>query len=98
MSGLALKDVISQKGTFCGMYPTTLLDYDGYVRPYPISIVQDQQAGPIKSIHFQDTKCRLYNCPRGSVDDKREGGMPALASYKIWCSAQSAMPVCIPLY
>ena len=52
MSGILLKDVISQEGTFYGMYPTTVvLDFDGNVRPSPISIVQDQQ-GP--SVHFLD--------------------------------------------
>ena len=32
-SGISLKDVISQEGTFYGMYPTTVLDLDGNVRP-----------------------------------------------------------------
>ena len=50
-SGTLLKDVMSQEGTFYGMYPTTVLDFDGNVRPSPISIVQDQQ-GP--SVHFLD--------------------------------------------
>ena len=50
-SGISLKDVISQEGTFYGMYPTTVLDFDGNIRPCPISIVQDQQ-GP--SVHFLD--------------------------------------------
>ena len=51
-SGLSLKDVVSQGGTFYGLYPTTVLDFDGNVRPSPISIVQDQQ-GP-SSVHFLD--------------------------------------------
>ena len=37
-SGISLKDVISQEGTFYGMYLTTVLDFDGNVRPSPISI------------------------------------------------------------
>ena len=51
MSGISLTDVISQEGTFYGMYPTTVQDFDGNVRPSPISIVQDQQ-GP--NVHFLD--------------------------------------------
>ena len=51
MSGISLTDVISQEGTFYGMYPTTVLDFDGNVRPSPVSIVQDQQ-GP--NVHFLD--------------------------------------------
>ena len=53
MSGLSLKDVFSQEGTFYGMYPSTtvVLDFDGNVRPSSISIVRDQQ-GP--RVHFLD--------------------------------------------
>ena len=47
--GPSLQDIISQNGIFYGMYPTTVREFDGNVRPSPISIVREQQ-GP--SIHF----------------------------------------------
>ena len=79
-SGILLKDVISQEGTFYGMYPTTVLDFNGNVRPSPISIVQDQQ-GP--SVHFLDMQ--IMQLSPGICDvkmyDKRDS-MPALASYR----------------
>ena len=64
------------------MYPTTVLDFDGNVRPSPISIVQDQQ-GP--SVHFLDMQ--IMQMSPGSCDvkmyDKRDrDSMPALASYR----------------
>ena len=74
-------DVISQEGTFYGMYPTTVLDFDGNERPSPISIVQDQQ-GP--NVHFLDNMQIMQLSP-GICDakmyDKRDS-MPALASYR----------------
>ena len=51
MSGISPTDAISQEGTFYGMYPTTVLDFDGNVRRSLISIAQDQQ-GP--NVHFLD--------------------------------------------
>ena len=81
MSGISLADIISQEGTFYGMYPTTVLDFDGNVRPSPVSIVQDQQ-GP--NVHFLDNMQIMQLSP-GICDvkmyDKRDS-MPALASYK----------------
>ena len=51
--GLSLEDVISQDGTFFGMYPTTVVrDFDGNLHhPSLISIFRDQQG---LSIHFLD--------------------------------------------
>ena len=63
MSGISLTDVISQEGTFYGMYPTTVLDFEGNVRPSPISIVRDRQ-GP--NVHFLGI-CRLCNYLQESV-------------------------------
>ena len=82
MSGLLLMNVISQEGTFYGMYPTTtVLDFDGNVRPSPISIVEDQQ-GP--NVHFLDIM-QIVQLSPGICDvkmyDKRDS-MPALASYR----------------
>ena len=81
MSGISLTDVISQEGTFYGMYRTTVLDFDGNVRPSPVSIVQDQQ-GP--NVHFLDNMQIMQLSP-GICDvkmyDKRDS-MPALASYR----------------
>ena len=74
MSGISLTDVISQEGTFYGMYPTTVLDFDGNVRPSPVSIVQDQQ-GP--NVHFLDNMQIMQLSP-GIFDVK----MYALASYR----------------
>ena len=78
--GISLTDVISQEGTFYGMYPTTVLDFDGNVRPSPISIVQDQQ-GP--NVHFLDMQ--IIQLSPGICDvkmyDKRDS-MLALASYR----------------
>ena len=68
MSGISLTDVISQEGTFYVMYPTTVLDSDGNVRPSPISIVQDQQ-GP--NVQFLDNICRLCNYLQESVKLRR---------------------------
>ena len=50
--GPSLQNIISRNGMFYGMYPTTLREFDGNVRPSPISIVREQreQLGPI--IHF----------------------------------------------
>ena len=80
MSGISLMDVISQEGTFYGMYPITVLDFDGNVRPSPISIVQDQQ-GP--NVHFLDMQIMQLYPGIGDVKmyDKRDS-MPALASYR----------------
>ncbi|CAN0173407.1 unnamed protein product, partial [Ascophyllum nodosum] len=38
--GPTLQDIILQDGVFSGMYPTTVRDFDGSVRPSPISIVK----------------------------------------------------------
>ena len=80
MYGILLTDVILQEGTFHGMYPSTVLDFDGNVRPSPISIVRDQQ-GP--NVHFLDMKIMQLS-PRicdVKMYDKRDS-MPALASYR----------------
>ena len=51
--GPSLQDIISQNGVFYGMYPTTIREFDGGVRPSPISIVREQV--PVEpSIHFLD--------------------------------------------
>ena len=76
-------NVISQEDTFYGMCPTTVLsiDFDGNVRPSPISIVQDQQ-GP--NVHFLDNMQIMQLSP-GICDVKmydKRGSMPALASYR----------------
>ena len=44
--GPTLQDIILQNGVFFGMYPTTVREFDGSVRPSPISIVREQ-IGPI---------------------------------------------------
>ena len=49
--GPTLQDIILQDGVFFGMYPTTVREFDGSVRPSPISIVREQ-IGP--SVHFLD--------------------------------------------
>ena len=51
ISGLSLEDILSQDGTFYGMYPTTVRGFDGGLRPFPISMLRDQQR---PSIHFLD--------------------------------------------
>ena len=45
----SLQNIISQNCVFYGMYPTTVREFEGSVRPSPISIVREQ-IGP--SIHF----------------------------------------------
>ena len=49
--GPSLQDIIFQNGVFYVMYPTTVREFVGSVRPFPISIVREQ-IGP--SIHFLD--------------------------------------------
>ena len=42
MSEFSLKNMfISQEATLYGIYPASVLEFDGNVRPTPISIVQD---------------------------------------------------------
>ena len=81
MSGISLTDVISQEGTFYGIYTSTVLDFDRNVRPSPISIVRDQQ-GP--NVHFLDIMQIMQLSPGicyVKMYDKRDS-MPALASYR----------------
>ena len=97
-------------GTFYGMYPTTVLDFDGNVRPSPISIVQDQQKS---NAHFLDMQ--IMQLSSGICDVKMHGkrdSMPALASYRKFphiettvstsCKYavfhESSLSICISLY
>ena len=62
------------------MYPTTVRDFDGSVRPSPISIVREQ-IGP--SVHFLDMEI-IQPFPgvcEVKMYDKRDN-MPTLASYR----------------
>ena len=83
MSRISLMNVISQEGTFYGMCPTTVLsiDFDGNVRPSPISIVQDRQ-GP--NVHYLANMQIMHLSPgicNVKMYDERDS-MPALASYR----------------
>ena len=62
------------------MYPTTVREFDGSVRPSPISIVREQ-IGP--SVHFLDMEIiqPLPGACEVKMHDKRDN-MPALASYR----------------
>ena len=40
--GPPLQDIISQNGIFYSMYPITVREFEGSVRPFPISIVREQ--------------------------------------------------------
>ena len=62
------------------MYPTTVRDFDGSVRPSPISIVREQ-IGP--SVHFLDMEIiqPLPGVCEVKMYDKRDN-MPTLASYR----------------
>ena len=78
--GPMLQDIILQDGVFFGMYPTTVRDFDGSVRPSPISIVREQ-IGP--SVHFLDMEIiqPLPGVCEVKMYDKRDN-MPTLASYR----------------
>ena len=78
--GPSSQDIISQDSILHGVYPTTIRELDGSVRPSPISIVRDQ-LGP--SIHFLDmeiVQLRPGTC-EVKMYDKRDN-MPTLASYR----------------
>ena len=78
--GPTLQDIILQDGVFFGMYPTTVREFDGSVRPSPISIVREQ-IGP--SGHFLDMEIKqpLPGVCEVKIHDKRDN-MPTLASYR----------------
>ena len=83
MSGISLliMNVISQEGNFYGMCPTTVLDFDGNVRPSPISTVQDQQE---PNVHFL-VNMQIMHLSPGICNVKmydKPDSMPALASYR----------------
>ena len=79
--GPTLQDIILQNGVFFGMYPTTVREFDGSVRPSPISIVREKIA---PSVHFLDMEI-IRPLPPGICEvkmyDKRYN-MPTLASYR----------------
>ena len=78
--GPTLQDIILQNGVFFGMYPTTVREFDGSVRPSPISIVREQ-IGP--SVHFLDVEIiqPLPGACEVKMYDKRDN-IPTLASYR----------------
>ena len=72
--GHTLQDIILQDGVFFGMYPTTVREFDGSVRPSPISVVElekqlrmgDQHGffQNIKSVQLEETKKVESQCVR----------------------------------
>ena len=80
MIGSALQDIILQDGVLYGMYPTAVREFDGSVRPSPISIVREQ-IGP--SVHFLDMEIiqPLPGACEVKMYDKCDN-MPTLASYR----------------
>ena len=58
MPGPSLEGVLSQDGTFYGMHPTTVTDFDGDRRPSPISVLRDQQGPSISTL-----TSRYRDCP-----------------------------------
>ena len=79
--GPTLQDIILQDGVFFGMYPTTVREFDGSVRPSPISIVREQ-IGP--SVHFLDMEIiqPLPGVCEVKIYDKRDN-MPIIPWLRI---------------
>ena len=89
--GTFLQGIISQNGVFYGMSPTTVREFDGNVRPSPISIVREQ-VRPI--LHFLDIE-KVQPFPRVcevNMYDKRDS-MPTLASYRKFPHIETTLSV-----
>ena len=80
MEGPSLADVIKQGGTYDGMYPLHVRDFDGNMIANPVSIIRDQQ-GP--RVHFLDMEIVQHRPGKSEIRmyDKRDH-MPTLAKYR----------------
>ena len=80
--GPTLQDIILQDDVFFGMYPTTVREFDGSVRPSPIISIVREQIGP--SVHFLDMEViqPLPGVCEVKIYDKRDN-MPIIPWLRI---------------